>query len=1227
MRADNMKILAVDDQQDYLAILRVAITREFPDALIFTATNGAQAVELALKEDPDVILLDIAMPGMDGFDVCRQLKGDDHLKNIPIMFITAVEHSRENRIKALELGGEAILAKPVETEELISLVRVMVKVKAANTEKAREAKRLRTLLLERTRGLEHELEERRQVELTLRESEEQYRTLVEKANEGIIIAQDGLFASVNRKMSEFLGMPPGELVGRPFAEFIWPEDRERVMGNYKKRISGEPLADSYDFRVAGAGGRMVWVSLSATVIKWKGRAATLSLLTDITERKRVERSLNENEARYRSLFNGSRDALMTLAPPSWHFNSGNPATLALFGVKTEEEFSACTPGDLSPEFQPDGRLSSEKAGEMIAEALRDGSRFFDWTHKKTGGEEFTATVLLTRIELSGQRFLQATVRDISESRKAADALFAVSSRQQALLAAIPDIIVEVDNNKVHTWMNPAGFEFYGEDALGKEAAFYFEGEQSTYDSVSQLFDGSNESVYVESWQRRRDGEKRLLAWWCRKIKDGAGNPVGALSTARDITELKKSEEAFRESKQLIESVVENVPLMVFLKEVKDLKFVLFNRAGEELLGYDRKDLLGKSDLDFFPPGQAAQFMSKDREVFAGDSGVLDIPEEVILTAKQGARMLHTRKVCIRGSDGAPKYLLGISEDITERRQAEANLREALEMQGVLNAMLKRSMVNTSLREKLHEHLAGLFGLPWLAVQPKGAVFLMNVRGNSLALTAQQGLAPALLGACASVPQGHCLCGKAAETGQVVEVADVGVDHHITYNGMAPHGHYCAPIVAGGKTLGVLNLYLEAGVVLTDSQRRFIRSVTDIMAENILHAQTEEKLAQSQRIESVGRLAGGVAHDFNNILTAIKCYAEFLRKGLEPQDPKLEDVREILTASDRAVALTRQLLAFSRRQIMAPKVVDLNKCVADVTNMLRRLIGEDIVLSTKLAAAPCLALLDTGQIEQVLVNLVVNARDAMPKGGGIELSTELLAASPELFLAHPDLPRGPMVCLKVSDAGTGMTAEVKSHLFEPFFTTKEQGKGTGLGLPTVFGIVKQSGGDIEVESEPDKGTVFRLYFPYCEAGSGAASANAGGAAAGEVKGLETVLLVEDEQSLRHLGRRVLESSGYIVLTATGGPDALKVLEQHGEPVDLLVTDVVMPGMSGRELARQIALKKMAARTLYMSGYTDDAIVKHGVLEPGLAFIYKPFTVDGLLLKVRTVLDAPADQARA
>jgi CheY-like chemotaxis protein len=311
--------------------------------------------------------------------------------------------------------------------------------------------------------------------------------------------------------------------------------------------------------------------------------------------------------------------------------------------------------------------------------------------------------------------------------------------------------------------------------------------------------------------------------------------------------------------------------------------------------------------------------------------------------------------------------------------------------------------------------------------------------------------------------------------------------------------------------------------------------------------------------------------------------------------------------------------------MAPKVVDLNKSLGDMQNMLRRIIGEDIRLSTKLFSAPCLAKVDPGLMEQIVMNLVLNARDAVSKDGEITLETSILSPSPAFSSAHPDLAPGQLVCVKVRDNGCGMGPEERKHLFEPFYTTKEKYKGTGLGLSMVFGTVKQSGGEIVVESEPGVGSSFGIYFPLVEAviPEKAASATVGVSKGGT----ETVLLVEDEEPLRRLGERLLRAQGYTVITAADGGEALAAAGRYGKPVDLLLTDLVMPGMSGRELALELERRKLALRTLYMSGYTDEAIVKHGVLEPGIAFIYKPFTADALYGKLREVLDGPADQAKA
>jgi CheY-like chemotaxis protein len=379
------------------------------------------------------------------------------------------------------------------------------------------------------------------------------------------------------------------------------------------------------------------------------------------------------------------------------------------------------------------------------------------------------------------------------------------------------------------------------------------------------------------------------------------------------------------------------------------------------------------------------------------------------------------------------------------------------------------------------------------------------------------------------------------------------------------------------------------------------------------------------MESVGRLAGGVAHDFNNILTAINGYAGFALAGLPEGDKRREDLNQVLAAAQRAGRLTGQLLAFSRKQVLSPRVLDLNAEVGRTVGMLRRLIGEDVKLETNLSPQPCLVKLDAGQLEQVFLNLAVNARDAMEKGGTLTFETGLAAVNAAFTLRHSDMAPGPIVRLSVSDTGCGMTDQAKTHLFEPFFTTKEKGKGTGLGLATVYGIVKQSGGDIDAESAPGRGTTFNIYLPQMAGLPKDEDKENDESVA--LSGSETILLVEDEEVIRGLGVRILTANGYTVLTAANGREALNALERRGTPVDLLMTDVVMPGMSGRELAREIAKKSLARRTLFVSGYTDDAILRHGVLDPGVAFLNKPFTADSLLRKLRAVLDGPADKATA
>ncbi len=384
---------------------------------------------------------------------------------------------------------------------------------------------------------------------------------------------------------------------------------------------------------------------------------------------------------------------------------------------------------------------------------------------------------------------------------------------------------------------------------------------------------------------------------------------------------------------------------------------------------------------------------------------------------------------------------------------------------------------------------------------------------------------------------------------------------------------------------------------------------------------EGQFRQAQKMEAVGRLAGGVAHDFNNLLTIINGYSEFALEHLHPSDPLRSSIEEITKAGGRAASLTRQLLAFSRQQVLAPRVLDLNALVADVERMLRRLIGEDIDLVMLPGAELGRVKADPGQIEQILVNLAVNARDAMPDGGKLVIETANVEFDEAYARSRPVVTPGRYVMLAMSDTGTGMDAAIQAHIFEPFFTTKEKGKGTGLGLSTVYGIVKQSGGFIWVYSEPGLGSTFKIYLPSVE--DAAESVARSEAREFPFGGSETILLVEDEEAVRALASRILQGRGYRVLECARPEDALHIAEHHQEPIDLLLTDVVLPKMSGRKIAEHLTALRPNMKVLYMSGYTDDAVVRNGVLESNTAFLQKPFTPSGLARKVREVLDAAPD----
>jgi PAS domain S-box-containing protein len=420
-----------------------------------------------------------------------------------------------------------------------------------------------------------------------------------------------------------------------------------------------------------------------------------------------------------------------------------------------------------------------------------------------------------------------------------------------------------------------------------------------------------------------------------------------------------------------------------------------------------------------------------------------------------------------------------------------------------------------------------------------------------------------------------------------------------------------------KIINFIPVQLETGENLMACE-----DITELKRAEEEKAVLQEQLRHSQKVEAVGRLAGGIAHDFNNLLTVIKGYSELSSIQLKEGDPLRGNIDEIQNATERAASLTRQLLAFSRRQVMEMKVLDLNTLLRDLDKMLRRIIGEDIELVTLLAEDLERTRADVGQIEQVIMNLAVNAKDAMPSGGKLTIETANVELDESYARSHVDVKPGPYVMFSVSDTGVGMTPEVREQIFEPFFTTKEKGKGTGLGLSTTYGIVKQSEGNIWVYSEQGKGTTFKIYLP--RVNEPLEDIRKEVLKEELPRGNETILIVEDEEEVRKLTAKILEMQGYRILETSNGDDALLACERRKGPIHLMLADIVMPGMSGSELAKLLEPLYPEIKILYMSGYTDNAIVRHGVLEKGVNYIQKPFTMEALARKVRVVLDKDSNK---
>jgi PAS domain S-box-containing protein len=758
-----------------------------------------------------------------------------------------------------------------------------------------------------------------------------------------------------------------------------------------------------------------------------------------------------------------------------------------------------------------------------------------------------------------------------------------------LLDAVPDGMLVVDAGKRIVLVNRHTERLLGyrrEELIGQPIELIVPPAfRERYDDIHRHYLGASEeprapAPLLEAIAVRRGGADVPVELTFSGIAlDGDRYVVVAMRDVVDRRAVQRSHDAamiaLRESEERFRATFEQAAIGI-LHRAPDTALLRVNRKYCEIVGYTREELLRIPYAQLTHPEDVAVEWPIVERLLSGETSTYTIEKR--LTHKEGHFVwVRDTTALVRDEDGTAKYFIVVAEDITERRRAEETVRVSEE---------RYRLVTRATKDVVYDWDVVAGEVAW---NDAVATVLGHLRDG----------APLSLGWWESRIHDEDRAGVVASLERALERGEESWSAEYRFE----------------RGDGSFATVLDRGYIIFDADRkpvRMIGSMVDISERQVL----EEQLRQSQKMEAIGRLAGGVAHDFNNLLTVIGGSAAFLLEDMEEADPRRTDVEEIRAATHQAASLTQQLLAFSRRQVRQPRRIDVNAVVAAMRKMLRRLIPEHIEIVTSLTSLPWTVEADPGQLEQALINLAVNARDAMPSGGRLTIATENATTSTPVAGAHGAIASGEYVLLAVTDSGIGMDASIQRRIFEPFFTTKEAGRGTGLGLSTVYSIVSQSGGHITVESAPGRGTRFSIYLPRVSDAEAPAPADSPRPASA---GSETVLVVEDEAEVRSLVRRTLERAGYRVLVAADGAEAAQTLRQRADEIDVLLTDVVLPMLSGRELAEFVATCCPRVRVMFMSGYVADEALRKIFLDPSVTVLEKPFSPSELTHRLRHLLD--------
>ena len=886
----------------------------------------------------------------------------------------------------------------------------------------------------------------------------------------------------------------------------------------------------------------------------------------------------EGEDLFRAEFDEHAAVKLLIEPETGRIVDANHAAAEYYGWSREHlrQMKIDEINTLSPE---------EIAREM--QKARDLQRTqFEFRHRLADGSVRDVAVFSSKSRVAGRSLLHSTVHDITERKRAEEALRNTSGYLSSLIDHANAPIIVWDPERKITLFNHAFERMTGypaEEVTGRGLELLF-AEESRDESLARIA-STAEGVRWESVEipiRCKNGEIRIVLWNSANVHGPDGSTLQAtIAQGQDITLRTRAEQ---EARDLLAQVrVERDKLTALLDSIRDEVWFVDPDG--------RVALVNRAALCEFGAGASGgteiEKLARSLEVYRADGSVRPVDESPVLRALRGDLVVNQEEVVRMPASGELRY-----------RQVSSTPVKDVAGRVIGAVSVVRDITDHKKLDAERERLATAIE------QAAETVVITDVHG---AITYVN---PAF-----ELVTGYSRAEALGQNPRILKSGAQGVEFY---------GHLWDTVVSGRTWRGRLVNRRKDGRTFTEEAsispvrdasgdiKSFVAVKRDISGELDLQA----RFLQSQKLESVGRLAGGVAHDFNNLLTVILSAGEDLRQAIRAgrtTDP--EEIDEILVAGRRAADLTRQMLAFARKQVIAPVPLNLNDSVRRSEMLLRRVIGEDVRVVENFQADLGFVLCDPGLLDQVVMNLVVNAKDAMVGGGTLTLVTGDVQVGPGDAVPDPEMAPGPYVKLSIRDTGAGMSAEVMSHLFEPFFTTKEQGRGTGLGLATVYGILKQSGAFVDVHSTPGQGTVFDIFFPRIATEESRPTTSTDEI----VSGGETVLVIEDDASVRHVAVRALSSAGYHVLAADGGPQALELVKREVAPLHLVLTDVVMAGQGGREVARRISELRPGVRTLYMSGYTHEAISQHGVLDEGLDFLPKPFTPDALLARVRQSLD--------